>query len=68
MRALQKPGDGIDNALLSRAFNKIHEGLSVVRTHLESEGDEEDIKILDGVELELLRRVRKIRAKYYIDF
>ena len=54
--------------LLSNAFNKLHEQLSLVRSHIEGLDDEEAEKLLETMEFGLLAPMRKLRLHLDIPY
>ncbi|MEI7450281.1 MAG: hypothetical protein WCJ75_11720 [Desulfomonile sp.] len=54
--------------LMSNSFNKMHEQLSLLRSHLETLGDREANALLDSMEFGLLAPMRKLRLKLDIPY
>ena len=54
--------------LMSNAFNKLHEQLSVVRSHVEAMGDPHAAKLLESMEFGLLAPMRKLRLHLEIPY
>ncbi len=54
--------------LLSNCFNKLHEQLSLVRSHVEDLGDPEAAKILESMEFGLLAPMRRLRLHLDIPY
>lgn len=54
--------------LISNAFNKLHEQLSVVRSHVESLEDPDAREILESMEFGLLAPMRRLRVHLDIPY
>lgn len=54
--------------LMSNAFNKLHEQLSVVRSHVETLEDPEAKRLFDAMEFGLLAPMRKLRVHLDIPY
>ena len=54
--------------LISNSFNKLHEQLSVVRSHVESLDDPVAHNLLDSLEFGLLAPMRKLRMHLGIPY
>jgi len=54
--------------LMSNAFNKLHEQLSLVRTHVDALEDSEAKELLDSMEFGLLAPMRKLRLRLDIPY
>jgi hypothetical protein len=54
--------------LMSNAFNKLHEQLSLVRSHVEDLDDDEAARLLESMEFGLLAPMRKLRLKLDIPY
>jgi len=54
--------------LMSNAFNKLHEQLSLVRSHVEALDDDEAVRLLESMEFGLLAPMRKLRVKLDIPY
>ncbi len=54
--------------LMSNSFNKLHEQLSVVRSHVESLDDPEATKLYESMECGLLAPMRKLRLHLDIPY
>ncbi|MEW6349758.1 MAG: hypothetical protein AB1646_11900 [Thermodesulfobacteriota bacterium] len=54
--------------LLSNSFNKLHEQLSLVRSHVEDLDDPEATKILESMEFGLLAPMRRLRLHLDIPY
>jgi len=47
--------------LISNSFNKLHEQLSVIRSHVESIGDTDAKQLVESMEFGLFAPMRKLR-------
>ncbi|MBI5569306.1 MAG: hypothetical protein HY914_05110 [Desulfomonile tiedjei] len=54
--------------LISNSFNKLHEQLSVVRSHVESLDDPDARNLLDSMEFGLLAPMRRLRLHLNIPY
>jgi hypothetical protein len=54
--------------LMSNSFNKLHEQLSVVRSHVEALDDSEARKLVESMEFGLLAPMRKLRIRLDIPY
>jgi hypothetical protein len=54
--------------LISNSFNKLHEQLSVVRSHVESLDDPVACRLLESLEFGLLAPMRKLRMHLDIPY
>ncbi|MBI5248419.1 MAG: hypothetical protein HY912_02895 [Desulfomonile tiedjei] len=54
--------------LMSNSFNKLHEQLSVVRSHVEAMEDPVARKLLESMEFGLLAPMRKLRVHLDIPY
>jgi hypothetical protein len=54
--------------LLSNSFNKLHEQLSVIRSHVDAMEDPQAEELLEGMELGLLAPLRKLRMHLDIPY
>lgn len=54
--------------LMSNAFNKLHEQLSLVRTHVDAIEDSEAKRLLESMEFGLLAPMRKLRLRLDIPY
>lgn len=54
--------------LMSNSFNKLHEQLSVVRSHVEALEDPEARKLVESMEFGLLAPMRKLRIRLDIPY
>jgi hypothetical protein len=54
--------------LLANAFNKLHEQLSVVRSHVEAMDDPDAGEFMDSMELGLLAPMRRLRVHLGIPY
>lgn len=58
----------VSRKLMSNAFNKLHEQLSVVRSHVETLEDPEAGRLFDAMEFGLLAPMRKLRVHLDIPY
>lgn len=58
----------VSRKLMSNAFNKLHEQLSVVRSHVEAIEDQEAARLFDAMEFGLLAPMRKLRVHLDIPY
>lgn len=54
--------------LMSHAFNKLHEQLSILRSHVEQEDDPVAAELLESMEFGLLAPMRKLRMHLEIPY
>ena len=54
--------------LISNSFNKLHEQLSLVRSHVESLDDPDAQKLLESMEFGLLAPMRRLRLHLNIPY
>jgi hypothetical protein len=54
--------------LISNSFNKLHEQLSVVRSHVESLDDPDARKLIESMEFGLLAPMRRLRLHLNIPY
>lgn len=54
--------------LISNSFNKLHEQLSIVRTHVETLDDPEAAKLYESMEFGLLAPMRRLRLHLDIPY
>ncbi len=54
--------------LLTNCFDKLHEQMSLVRSHVESLQDREALKLLESMETGLLAPMRRMRIRLDIPY
>lgn len=54
--------------LMSNSFNKLHEQISIVRSHVEAMDDPEASKLLQDMEFGLLAPMRRLRMRLDIPY